>query len=136
MDGVSTYHPSMTAEYLAEVALMRDAVAGESAIKAKSEIYLPKPSGFAAMTGAGDKQYAAYKTRAQFPEILAPSVSAMVGIGHGSGDFPCKHLLTYFRAALQCGTAAVATIDRLAWLTKLSPASGRVIRANSVMAGP
>lgn len=61
---------------------MRDAMAGETAIKGRSEAYLPMPSGFRAMSDKGAAMYSAYKARAMFPEILAPSVSALVGIAH------------------------------------------------------
>ena len=75
-------HPSFTAERKAEWALMRAADYGESEVKRKGEVYLPKPSGFDAMrdpTGAYNK----YKARANFPEILNASVGAMIGLIHG-----------------------------------------------------
>lgn len=80
---VKSRHPTMTAERAAEWQLMRDSMDGESAIKLQGETYLTKPSGFKAQADLGVAAYAAYKARAQFPEILAPSVSAMIGIIHG-----------------------------------------------------
>jgi hypothetical protein len=80
---VDAKHPDMTAERLAEWRLMADAMAGESAIKLAGITYLVKPSGFSALPQNGEPAYAAYKGRAQFPEILAPSVAAMIGIVHG-----------------------------------------------------
>jgi hypothetical protein len=80
---VDTHHPDMTPERLAEWKLMADAMAGESAMKLAGDTYLQQPTGFA---GHGDRGVAAfrlYKGRAQFPEILAPSVAAMIGIVHG-----------------------------------------------------
>lgn len=79
---VDTKHPTITAEVIADWKRMRDAAAGESTVKLAGETYLPMPSGFAAMPDRGSKYYAAYKMRAQFPEIVAPSVSAMIGIAH------------------------------------------------------
>lgn len=79
---VTTYHPTVTPERLEEWRLMRDAYNGESAIKKRGKPYLPMPEGF---SGAADPDgaYDAYKARAQFPEILAPSIGAMIGIIHG-----------------------------------------------------
>ncbi|QKV17846.1 DUF4055 domain-containing protein [Oricola thermophila] len=62
---------------------MRDASAGESAIKAAGKRYLPIPNGFATQPDGGRSMYGAYIERAQFPEIVAPSIAAMVGIVHG-----------------------------------------------------
>lgn len=80
---VKSRHPAMTAERAAEWQLMRDAMDGESAIKLQGETYLSKPSGFKYDTLTETAKYNAYRGRAQFPEILAPSVSAMIGIIHG-----------------------------------------------------
>lgn len=82
MSGVTTLHPSVSALRRAEWALMRDCMDGEGAIKAKRSEYLPIPSGFAAQDDGGLAAYDAYQKRAQFPEFLAPSVSAMIGIIH------------------------------------------------------
>lgn len=81
---VKTLHPDLTSARLAEWILMRDAAAGEGAVKARGEAYLPKPSGFKTRPDGGKAMYDAYRMRAQFPEILAPSISAMVGIIHDS----------------------------------------------------
>ncbi len=78
---VTTEHPDLTKERRDEWYLMRDAFNGESAIKKRAETYLPKPSGFDGMTDPRGA-YDAYKARASFPEILAPSIAAMVGIVH------------------------------------------------------
>jgi hypothetical protein len=80
---VRTRHFTMTAERAAEWQLMRDAMDGESAIKREGEVYLTKPSGFKADPLTENEKYLAYRNRAQFPEILAPSVAAMIGIIHG-----------------------------------------------------
>lgn len=83
MSGVKTLHPAITAIRRAEWQLMRDCMDGEGAIKARGTEYLPMPSGFAAQDDNGKAMYNAYANRAQFPEFLAPSVGAMIGIIHG-----------------------------------------------------
>ena len=79
---VNSLHPEITTERIAEWRLLRDAMAGESAIKKRGEVYLPKPSGFKSQPDDGEAAYEAYRKRADFPEILAPSIAAMVGIVH------------------------------------------------------
>ena len=79
---VNTFHPLLTAERRAEWRLMRDCMDGEGAIKKQRSLYLPVPSGFPEENGV-NPMYEAYIGRAQFPELLAPSVSAMIGIIHG-----------------------------------------------------
>jgi len=61
--------------------LMRDAVEGEDAIKAKGTRYLPMKSGIVAMTDPTQKTkaYDAYKLRAEFPELVAPTIRGSVG---------------------------------------------------------
>lgn len=84
MSAVSTYHPAITSARRREWTLMRDCMDGEGAIKARGTEYLPMPSGFASQADGGTAMYNAYKMRAQFPELLAPSVAAMIGIIHGN----------------------------------------------------
>lgn len=62
---------------------MQAAYDGETAIKAGGVEYLPMPSGFRSQSDGGKGAYSAYKARAQFPEIVATSISVMVGIIHG-----------------------------------------------------
>lgn len=59
----------------------RDAVDGATTVKGKGIKYLPQPSGF---LGSADPQtmYDAYKMRAQFPDLLAPTIQGMMGIIH------------------------------------------------------
>lgn len=80
---ITTLHPALSMERRLEWELMRDAMDGESAIKARGETYLPKPGGFRNNPNTERALYEAYRLRAQFPEILAPSVGAMIGIIHG-----------------------------------------------------
>ena len=80
---IATLHPTLSTIRRAEWQLCRDALDGEGAIKARAYEYLPAPSGFASQEDGGLKMYEAYRARATFPELLAPSVSAMIGIIHG-----------------------------------------------------
>jgi len=80
---VKTFHPAMTAHRFAEWQRMRDCMDGEAQVKYRGEYYLKMPSGFKGQDDGGVAMYQAYKDRAQFPAILAPSVSAMIGIIHG-----------------------------------------------------
>ena len=70
-------HPDY-ASYVAEWSLLDTAIEGSASVKAKGEIYLPKP---ASMDTAA---YEAYKLRAQFPAYVSATVSAMMGVMHGS----------------------------------------------------
>lgn len=80
---VKQLHPTVTKERRQEWKLMRDCMEGEAVIKSRGETYLPKPSGFASQADGGIAAYNSYLGRAQFPELLAPSVAAMIGIIHG-----------------------------------------------------
>lgn len=82
--GVDSKHPQYTAARMADWRLMRDAMDGESAIKARGTAYLPMPSSYSALDDGGAGAYAAYKGRAEFPELVAPAVSAMAGVAHGT----------------------------------------------------
>lgn len=80
-DAVDTKHP----DYVAKAPLwqvMRDTAGGEVDVKEASEEYLPQPSGFKAQPDGGRSLYKAYQTRAQFPEIVHPTVHGMVGVIH------------------------------------------------------
>jgi Domain of unknown function (DUF4055) len=59
----------------------RDAIAGATTVKQKGIKYLPMPSGFNGSAKPID-MYDAYKMRAQFPDLLAPTVQGMLGIIH------------------------------------------------------
>jgi hypothetical protein len=80
---VSTQHP----DYIRmkdDWRLCRDAFKGETKVKSRGVTYLPKPSGFLAQGDNGEAAYNAYKLRAQFPEIMAPTVRGLVGTIHGA----------------------------------------------------
>lgn len=61
--------------------LMRDCMAGEDEVKAKGEAYLPMKSGTRSIADDQLRQtaYGGYKQRAEFPELLAPTVRGAVG---------------------------------------------------------
>jgi hypothetical protein len=80
--GVNSLHPEITTQRLLEWQVMRDTFGGEREVKSRGEVYLPMPSGFRAMSDGGLAAYSAYRMRADFPEIVAPAIAAMVGIVH------------------------------------------------------
>lgn len=77
---ITIRHPAFRA-FASSWQLMRDAIDGEDAIKSRGEAYLPMKSGTAAIADATKKQaaYDAYKMRAEFPELVAPTVRGTVG---------------------------------------------------------
>jgi hypothetical protein len=95
---VTTKHPQITLEREFEWRLMRDTYAGEQDVKysnrqfrqgaggggvSRGQVYLPVPSGFKSLgESMAAAMYEAYKLRANFPEIVAPSIGAMIGIVH------------------------------------------------------
>ncbi|HEV7437764.1 MAG TPA: DUF4055 domain-containing protein [Pseudorhizobium sp.] len=80
-DAVDTKHP-LYIERADEWSLMRDTTAGEKEVKGAGTQYLPQPSGFSAQADGGKALYDAYQKRAQFPEIVHPTVHGMVGVIH------------------------------------------------------
>lgn len=61
----------------------RDTVAGATTVKGRGTQYLPMPSGFKGSV-APEEMYNAYKIRAQFPDMAAPTIQGMLGIIHQS----------------------------------------------------
>jgi hypothetical protein len=80
---VQTLHPAISPIRRHEWQLMRDMVEGQDTVKLRGELYLPKPDGFRTMEDEGRRAYDAYRNRARVPDIVSPSVSAMIGIIHG-----------------------------------------------------
>ena len=72
-------HPSYDEFYPLWVE-MRDSNAGETAIKAKGETYLPMPNGMKQMADGGIAAYSAYKMRAVYPEISSTTIKSFSGI--------------------------------------------------------
>ena len=80
---ISTHHP-LYDEFIVAWQTMRDAIAGEDDVKQAGEVYLPMKSGIRAITDA-TKQLAAYnnyKMRAEFPELVSPTIRGSVGLAH------------------------------------------------------
>lgn len=73
-------HPSYDA-FAPSWRLMRDCMAGEDEVKSKGERYLPMKSGTRAISDVALRAaaYDAYKLRAEFPELVAPTVRGAVG---------------------------------------------------------
>jgi len=82
---VNTLHPEYL-KYAQDWQIVRDCIAGETTIKHAGERYLPKTSGQrkaeSEIIEISKQPYTAYKNRAQFPEIVAPGLRAMVAVGH------------------------------------------------------
>ena len=73
MSEVSSTHPSYS-DRIDEWRICRDAARGEKAVKGRGATYLPMPSGFKTQKDGGAAIYAVYQTRAQFPEIMNPTI--------------------------------------------------------------
>ncbi|MES0071912.1 DUF4055 domain-containing protein [Mesorhizobium sp. M0058] len=80
-NNVDNHHPDYDVR-VEEWALMRDAARGETAVKQADTTYLPMPSGFTKRIDKGVALYGAYQMRAQFPEIVGPTIGGMVGVIH------------------------------------------------------
>lgn len=78
---ITIRHPAYL-KYSTTWQLMRDASEGEDAIKARGETYLPMKSGTKAIADLAKRMasYDAYRARAEFPELLAPTVRGAVGV--------------------------------------------------------
>jgi hypothetical protein len=78
---ITVQHPAYQ-QFISAWQLMRDTFDGEECVKAEGEKYLPMKSGTADMADPikRDKSYKAYKLRAEFPELVAPTVRGSVGI--------------------------------------------------------
>src|ERR1700730_5724401 len=64
------------------MARFRSYIRSEQAVKAIGTALLPCPDGFRAQGDAGTAMYAAYLLRAQFPDIVRPTIAGIVGILH------------------------------------------------------
>src|SRR5262245_54756104 len=65
--------------------LQRDVAEGVEQMRDAQDLYLPKPSAYSTAGGQADgglAAYLAYRTRADMPDILPGTVSAMVGLIH------------------------------------------------------
>lgn len=81
MPTVEAFHPIY--EYFDPIwKMMRSCEAGEEAIKEETTSWLAMPTGFTKQSDGGSGMYASYLSRAQFPDILQPTLSGMVGVIH------------------------------------------------------
>jgi len=118
----------------------RDAVAGSTTVKGKATTYLPMPSGF---NGSVNPQsmYDAYKMRAQYPDLVAPTIQGMLGIIHQSeaqieGLEEGSGLEGMWESATPDGltlealhrkiTEEILTVGRVALLADLPPEGGEL----------
>lgn len=81
MEDPSIKHPEYL-RFASSWELLRDAVLGEDDIKAKGVRYLPMKTGTASIEDKvlRDRVYDLYKTRAEFPEVTAPTIRGAVGV--------------------------------------------------------
>jgi hypothetical protein len=76
---VDTKHPEWN-DRIDEWRMMRSTIRGEKRIKEDGQTWLPMPAGFAKQKDKGLRLYNSYRTRAQFPEFVAPTVNGLTGI--------------------------------------------------------
>jgi hypothetical protein len=93
--------------------MMRDTSKGEHAVKAKNEIYLPKKSGIKAIKDRRKQQdaYDAYKFRAEFPNIVGPTIRGSAGLIHSKET--TIELPTALKHLTEKATADGLTLDQL-----------------------
>lgn len=136
---VKERHPDL-AIVLPDYEECRDAVEGASTVKGKGVKYLPMPSGFNGSSNP-PAMYEAYKLRAQFPDIMAPTVQGMLGIiHHGEAQIEGleegKPLENMWETATPDGltleglhrriTEEILTVGRVGLLADLPPEGGEV----------
>jgi hypothetical protein len=83
---IDTKHPHYDL-YCQTWKLMRDAYAGERAVKQEGILYLPPTAGMIldgmkAVTDVGSQAYNAYRMRAAFPDYVSEGVELMIGMMH------------------------------------------------------
>lgn len=84
---ITVKHPDYIA-FERKWSTMRDVINGEDAVKDKGETYLPMKPGIDALEGERRKKaYKAYRDRAEFPDIVGPTVNGSVGLAF---DKPAK----------------------------------------------
>lgn len=85
--GISTRHPLYT-EFEPDWAQLRDTFRGERWVKQRGVRYLPYTPGQIAdgadtnTSSTGWRDYAAYRLRARFPEVVRDAVESMLGVMH------------------------------------------------------
>lgn len=81
VSNIETHHPKYD-EYRDSWQIMRDTVDGEDTVKDRGAVYLPMKSGVAAIDNKTlqAQTYLAYQYRAEFPELVAPTINGSAGI--------------------------------------------------------
>lgn len=77
---VTTKHPGYAA-YIARWNRVADVIAGQDAVKARRELYLPNPSGIDLSEAARDR-YNSYLQRALFVPFVSRTLSALCGVAY------------------------------------------------------
>lgn len=87
-------------EYAESWQVMADCMDGEDEVKARGQVYLPMKSGMRAITDevARYAAYDSYKKRAEFPELVSPTVRGSVGMAHEKkADIKLPESMEYLR---------------------------------------
>ena len=105
---ITSHHPDYDLK-IADWQLMRDAYAGERAVKFAGTTYLPPTpgqllDGMATASSLGHTNYQSYRLRARFPGYTFNSVEALLGIMHRKP--PTIDLPEKMRPLLEKGTAS------------------------------
>lgn len=84
---IEARHPEYN-NFLTSWTVMRDTYDGEESVKEKGETYLPMKTGVRAITNIDDRKqvYNDYKFRAEFPEIVAPTIRGSLGLVHAKNS--------------------------------------------------
>ena len=84
---ITARHPQYE-EYIDAWRLMRHAYEGEDEIKEHGTEYLPMKSGIKAIADVARREaaYDAYRDRAEFPEIVAPTIRGLMGVVHNKAS--------------------------------------------------
>src|SRR4051794_15588814 len=81
MANVEAQHPDYQ-DWKEEWTMLRHCERGPKAVKNEGKLYLPMPEGFEAQEDGGVQMYLSYTQRAEFSDILNPTLSGMVGLIH------------------------------------------------------
>lgn len=81
MSNVDTKHPDY-GDYALEWRMMRHVQEGALTVKRQGDLYLPMPGGFAAQSDGGKEMYRSYSGRAEFPDLINPTLQGMAGLIH------------------------------------------------------
>lgn len=137
--GVDSKHPQWVLMAPTWVAL-RDAYAGEAAIKSKTAQYLPPTRGMVSdglerPDQPGAKAYASYLTRAVFPDMFKPAVDALAGVIHRKA-FTVKLPASLEGMRESCTVDGLSVDSLLRKVTAELMQVGRAALVTDVLTGP